>query len=212
MEIKICNKDIFFEDENNAKFIKIVDENQEYQDCDVFVEFVTPSGKFYISEKLEFVDRVAKLPMTSTLTAEYGWLVCQIVATKNGNEYIERFPIKKIFIHESTYGEAGEEVETGLIYKLENTKADDLSFENKKLSLVANEKKIGSEVDFSSFAEKNLRCLSRQEFPNVGKPDILYIAEDEAAGYIWDDKKLIYRCIARNYQEIEIINGGMDNV
>jgi hypothetical protein len=46
------------------------------------------------------------------------------------------------------------------------------------------------------------------EFPTVGKVDALYVDSTENAMYRWDDVKLKYYCIGRDYKEIEFINGG----
>lgn len=54
---------------------------------------------------------------------------------------------------------------------------------------------------------RELVFKNRFEFPNIGKADMLYIALDEKAVYIFDGEKNIYRCVGRNYEEIEIIQG-----
>ena len=54
---------------------------------------------------------------------------------------------------------------------------------------------------------KELEFANRFEFPNIGKADMLYIALDEKAVYIFDGEKNIYRCVGRNYEEIEMIQG-----
>lgn len=54
---------------------------------------------------------------------------------------------------------------------------------------------------------RELEFKNRFEFPNIGKADMLYIALDEKAVYIFDGEKNIYRCVGRNYEEIEIIQG-----
>ena len=54
---------------------------------------------------------------------------------------------------------------------------------------------------------RELVFKNRFEFPNIGKADMLYIALDEKAVYIFDGEQNIYRCVGRNYEEIEIIQG-----
>ena len=54
---------------------------------------------------------------------------------------------------------------------------------------------------------KELEFANRFEFPSIGKVDMLYIALDEHAAYIFDDEQNVYRCIGRDYREIEIIQG-----
>ena len=54
---------------------------------------------------------------------------------------------------------------------------------------------------------RELVFKNRFEFPNIGKADMLYIALDEKAVYIFDGEKNIYRCVGRNYEEIEMIQG-----
>ena len=57
---------------------------------------------------------------------------------------------------------------------------------------------------------QNVRELvfkNRFEFPNIGKTDMLYIALDEKAVYIFDGEQNVYHCIGRDYREIEIIQG-----
>ena len=54
---------------------------------------------------------------------------------------------------------------------------------------------------------RELEFANRFEFPNIGKTDMLYIALDEKAVYIFDDEQNVYHCIGRDYREIEIIQG-----
>lgn len=54
---------------------------------------------------------------------------------------------------------------------------------------------------------RELEFNNRFEFPSIGKADMLYIALDEKAVYIFDGEQNIYRCVGRNYEEIEIIQG-----
>lgn len=52
---------------------------------------------------------------------------------------------------------------------------------------------------------------TKYEFPAVGDSQYLYIAIDENAAYRWDDDKLLYYCVGRDYLEIDVINGGDSN-
>lgn len=54
---------------------------------------------------------------------------------------------------------------------------------------------------------RELEFKNRFEFPNIGKADMLYIALDEKAVYIFDGEQNVYHCIGRDYREIEIIQG-----
>lgn len=54
---------------------------------------------------------------------------------------------------------------------------------------------------------RELMFKNRFEFPNIGKADMLYIALDEKAVYIFDGEKNVYICVGRNYEEIEMIQG-----
>lgn len=54
---------------------------------------------------------------------------------------------------------------------------------------------------------RELVFKNRFEFPNIGKADMLYIAVDEHAVYIFDGEKNVYHCVGRDYEEIEMIQG-----
>lgn len=54
---------------------------------------------------------------------------------------------------------------------------------------------------------RELEFANRFEFPSIGNADMLYIALDEHAAYIFDDEQNVYHCIGRDYREIEIIQG-----
>ena len=45
-------------------------------------------------------------------------------------------------------------------------------------------------------------------FPPVGKPNQMYIDITENAIYRWDDEETKYFCIGRDYNNIQLINGG----
>ena len=52
---------------------------------------------------------------------------------------------------------------------------------------------------------KELYFENRYNFPNIGKDNIIYIATDEKASYIFDITQNIYHCIGRDYNEISTI-------
>ena len=54
---------------------------------------------------------------------------------------------------------------------------------------------------------RELEFKNRFEFPNIGKTDMLYIALDEKAVYIFDGEHNVYHCIGRDYREIDVIQG-----
>ena len=49
---------------------------------------------------------------------------------------------------------------------------------------------------------------SRGQLPSVGAVNSLYVVQDENAVYRWDDVELKYYCVGRDYQEVQVINGG----
>lgn len=52
---------------------------------------------------------------------------------------------------------------------------------------------------------KELYFENRYNFPNIGKPNMIYIATDEKASYIFDIAQNVYHCIGRDYNEISTI-------
>ena len=52
---------------------------------------------------------------------------------------------------------------------------------------------------------KEVSFGNRYEFPSIGKDNIIYIAKDERASYIFDSTQNTYHCIGRDYNEIDII-------
>lgn len=52
---------------------------------------------------------------------------------------------------------------------------------------------------------KELYFENRYNFPNIGKPNMIYIATDENASYIFDTAQNVYHCIGRDYNEISTI-------
>ena len=49
---------------------------------------------------------------------------------------------------------------------------------------------------------KETEFNNRYEFPSIGKDNMIYIATDEKASYIFDTTQNIYHCIGRDYNEI----------
>ena len=43
---------------------------------------------------------------------------------------------------------------------------------------------------------------NRYEFPSIGKDNMIYVAKDEKASYIFDTVQNVYHCIGRDYNEI----------
>ena len=52
---------------------------------------------------------------------------------------------------------------------------------------------------------KELHFENRYNFPNIGKSDMIYVATDENALYIFDTTQNIYHCVGRDYSEISAI-------
>ena len=52
---------------------------------------------------------------------------------------------------------------------------------------------------------KEVEFKSRLEFPNIGAENMLYIATDEHSAYIFDTEENVYRCVGRDYNEIDAI-------
>lgn len=51
--------------------------------------------------------------------------------------------------------------------------------------------------------DANLVFANHYEFPNVGQPNVLYVAEDENITYRWDDSTQTY--VALNEPQVEVI-------
>lgn len=49
---------------------------------------------------------------------------------------------------------------------------------------------------------KELEFANRFEFPSIGKENMVYVAVDEHAAYIFDSVQNEYHCIGRDYREI----------
>jgi len=60
---------------------------------------------------------------------------------------------------------------------------------------------------FSNVCERN----SVYEFPNIGKPNVLYIDKGGNGTYRWDDVARKYYCIGKDYTQIRCIDGGKAN-
>ena len=57
-------------------------------------------------------------------------------------------------------------------------------------------------------AHGSVTVKSREELPQDGSADIVYIIEDENAIYRWDATNSEYFSVGRDYNEIEVIYGG----
>lgn len=73
-----------------------------------------------------------------------------------------------------------------------------------------NEKKAFVDTGVVAGGGATTAFYNRFEFPNVGKANMLYIAKDEKKSYIFNEEKLIYECIGSDYEEIKIIQCGLD--
>lgn len=58
-------------------------------------------------------------------------------------------------------------------------------------------------------AEVNQTYDSLAEFPTLGKTGVIYIDTGSNKLYRWDDKNLKYYCCGSDYDEIDIIIGGI---
>lgn len=56
-----------------------------------------------------------------------------------------------------------------------------------------------------------VRVNNRLDLPTVGNSQNIYFVIDENAVYRWDEEKLLYFCVGRDYEEISLINGGTAN-
>lgn len=56
-----------------------------------------------------------------------------------------------------------------------------------------------------------VRVNNRLDLPTVGNPQNIYFVIGENAVYRWDEEKLLYFCVGRDYEEISLINGGTAN-
>ena len=52
---------------------------------------------------------------------------------------------------------------------------------------------------------KEIEFNNRYEFPSIGKENMIYVAKDEKASYIFDTVQNVYHCIGRDYNEITAI-------
>ena len=90
---------------------------------------------------------------------------------------------------------------------------DELSskLDSKQDSLIAgNNIKIEGNVISAIYENvEQLRFANKADFPLIGKEDVLYIAKDEKAIYLWDSSTDSYSVISSSSSiDIDIINGG----
>lgn len=63
----------------------------------------------------------------------------------------------------------------------------------------------GTVTKADSIYEKELEFANRFEFPAIGNSQMLYIAKNENAVYIFNCDTNTYVCIGRDYEQIEAI-------
>lgn len=56
-----------------------------------------------------------------------------------------------------------------------------------------------------------VRVNNRLDLPTVGNSQNIYFVIGENAVYRWDEEKLLYFCVGRDYEEISLISGGTAN-
>lgn len=64
---------------------------------------------------------------------------------------------------------------------------------------------VGNVEKADNIYVKETEFNNRYEFPSIGKPNMIYVATDEKASYIFDTTQNIYYCIGRDYNEIDSI-------
>ena len=64
---------------------------------------------------------------------------------------------------------------------------------------------VGNVEKAENIYVKELYFENRYNFPNIGKPNMIYIATDGKASYVVDTTQNIYHCIGRDYNEISAI-------
>ena len=68
---------------------------------------------------------------------------------------------------------------------------------------ISDSQNIGGNVDKAeNIYVKEIEFNNRYEFPSIGKENMIYVARDENALYIFDTTQNIYHCIGRDYNEI----------
>lgn len=64
---------------------------------------------------------------------------------------------------------------------------------------------IGNIEKAENIYVKEVNFKNRYEFPSIGKENMVYVAIDEKASYIFDITQNVYYCIGRDYNEIDSI-------
>lgn len=71
---------------------------------------------------------------------------------------------------------------------------------------------LNNDITISSTGSSNNMLIKRYDtkldLPVVGDESFLYMITDEFASYIWSDTTNLYYCVGRDFNEINIINGG----
>lgn len=75
--------------------------------------------------------------------------------------------------------------------------------------------KIGGKIQGSvskaqSIFVKELTFKNRFEFPSIGEANLLYIAIDENKLYRFDSETLTYYCVGADYNDIKVIQCGLE--
>lgn len=94
-------------------------------------------------------------------------------------------------------------------FNFHNTIDANTEIENKNPSILEDFSKRISTIENSK--EKTIHYVSTLDLPALGDIDILYIVNSENKIYRWDAHLLKYVCVGSNYNEINIINGGILN-
>ena len=122
--------------------------------------------------------------------------------TVNGSRYIYNGMIVAV---------ANDTVENNGVYRLIDRRyyTDYSAWEKlAELSDIRNLQAQINELKESGGSATELSFETRFNFPNTGVAGTLYIATDENATYYWDKQNAVYKCIGRDYHEIETIFGG----
>lgn len=143
----IENNEIGYNGEHLSRLL-VVNVEEELRDKDIYLEFQKPSGKKLVSSKLTLEDGRCEYYLGKDLNDENGYLKIQVVA--KGENFVKKSSKYGLYISDSINAseEVNEEFEDVLI-ELENTKANDISYQNNVLQLLANGKKIGTPITIS---------------------------------------------------------------
>ena len=131
--------DFGFNGEHLSRIV-VVNVEEGLQNKDVYLEFQKPNGEKYVSKKIILVDGKCDYLLHKTLCDEVGYLKLQLVA--KGEDFIQKSKVYEYYIATSinatdeVFDEGFEDVITGI----EISKADDISYVNNQLQLMADGK------------------------------------------------------------------------